>query len=99
MCLGCDSKDDVWKTEWYLPDFYLPDVDLYIEAKGWFKGSDRAKMLAVAKAHPDKQFKFLFQRDNWLDKKHKGRYSDWCIKHGFDYAIGEDIPDKWKEKG
>ena len=31
----------------YTPDFYIPETDIYIEAKGRFISSDRTKMLMV----------------------------------------------------
>lgn len=31
----------------YLPDFYLPDFDKYIEVKGWFSEKDKVKMKLV----------------------------------------------------
>ena len=31
----------------YVPDFYIPETDIYIEAKGRFIPSDRTKMLMV----------------------------------------------------
>ena len=37
------------KPKTYTPDFYLPEQDIYIEAKGFFSPSDRQKMLLVIK--------------------------------------------------
>lgn len=93
-CFDCGSTKEIYQTRWYLPDFYLPDVDVYIEAKGYFKPSDRKKMLAVIAAHPDKDIRMLFMNDNWINKDHKMRYSDWCIKHNIQYAF-KVIPEEW----
>lgn len=35
------------KTKHYLPDFFLPDRNLYIEVKGWWKNRDLNKMNQV----------------------------------------------------
>lgn len=35
----------------YTPDFFLPELNLYIEVKGWWKSSDHRKMEAVLKEH------------------------------------------------
>lgn len=69
---------------------------IYIETKGWFRPSDRTKMLAVKKCNPDADIRLVFQSDNWLTKAHKRRYSDWAKEHGFPYAIGS-VPKEWLE--
>lgn len=81
---------------------YLPDIVLvfpnghvrYIEVKGWYPPIDRAKMKAVKKCNPDLDIRMVFGADNKLHKTSKLRYSDWCKKHGFPYAIGK-IPSEW----
>lgn len=81
----------------YIPDFivYLSSGHkIYVEAKGYLRPSDRTKMIAVKKAHPDLDIRFFFAVDNKLYKNAKSRYSDWCIKHGFPYAVGT-IPKDW----
>ena len=78
----------------YTPDFFLPN-GVIIEAKGFFKPSDRRKMLAVQKAHPHLDIRFVFQRDNTLSKNSKTTYGGWCDKHGFPFCIFPDIPPSW----
>ena len=80
----------------YLPDLLL-DNGVIVEIKGWFKPSDRSKMRAVKKQHPDLDIRFLFQRDNTLSKKSKTTYTEWCKRHGFPCAVGR-IPDDWTTK-
>lgn len=47
------NEMDPFKYEWdgsvrkYFPDFYLPDMDLYIEVKGYERDRDRAKWSVV----------------------------------------------------
>ncbi len=78
----------------YIPDFVLPN-GIVVEAKGWFDSTDRTKMLRVKQANPTRDIRFIFMADNKLNKGSKMRYSDWCTKHGFLYAIGKSIPEGW----
>lgn len=82
------------KCHQYTPDVVLPN-GIHVEIKGRFTGEARTKMIAVKKCNPDVDIRFLFQRDDWCTKNHKMRYSEWCEKNGFDYAIGEVIPSEW----
>lgn len=43
------------KLSRYTPDFYLPDLNLFLEIKGHWWGDDKNKMKAVIKQHSDKQ--------------------------------------------
>lgn len=36
----------------YIPDFYLPDLDLYIEVKGYWTDRARHKMKDICKRYP-----------------------------------------------
>lgn len=86
-------------THTYTPDFILAN-GIIVEAKGLFQASDRTKHLAVKKQHPHLDIRFLFQRDERISKGSKTKYSTWCEKHGFKYAIGDKIPQEWiEEKG
>ena len=78
----------------YTPDFFLPN-GVIIECKGFFKPSDRRKMLAVKKQHPELDIRFVFQRNNTLSKNSKTSYGDWCDKHEFLWCIYPDIPPDW----
>ena len=80
---------------------------LIIEAKGFFKYADREKMLAVKECYPDLDIRMLFMNNGYIYKNKKGaprrtpestdmRYSDWCDKHGYPWAIS-DIPKEWYE--
>jgi hypothetical protein len=79
----------------YLPDFVVKDhyTDTYkvYETKGYFTGKDRVKILRVLASNPTLSFCLVFQRDNYLTKYKKSKYSDWCKKHGIDYCIGLDL--------
>ena len=79
----------------YTPDFFVGDI--IIEAKGFFKPSDRRKMLAIKKQYPDLDIRFIFQRNNTLSKHSKTTYGDWANKHGFPWCIHPNIPDSWMD--
>lgn len=95
---GIDIKYEELKLPYtlecvYTPDFQLPN-GIIIEAKGYFTPEDRAKMLRVQYQHPELDIRFVFQADNKIHPKSNTRYSDWCVKHGFKWAISR-IPDEW----
>lgn len=81
----------------YIPDFELPN-GIIIEAKGKFDGEMRRKMLAVKRAHPKKDIRFVFQRaNNTLNKRSKTQYWQWAEQNGFKWAEGSIPPAWWKE--
>lgn len=86
-CEDCGSTALV-RTGWYTPDFFL-ETGVIIETKGRFTAADRRKMLAVKRDHPDVNIVMLFMRDNKIHRNSKTYYSDWCMEHGYDFAIGE----------
>jgi len=45
--------DSIGKVHKYMPDFYVPELDVYYETKGWFRLRDQRKMAAVRIQHPD----------------------------------------------
>lgn len=92
VCLHCGSQDTAKETP-YLPDFRLAN-GIYVEAKGRFTSQDRTKMLAVKRDNPDLDLRMLFLQDNWLTHNKKQRYSDWCEKNGFPWAMNV-IPKSW----
>jgi hypothetical protein len=75
----------------YTPDFFLSN-GIIIEAKGRFTPKDRKIALAMKAA--ERPVKMVFQFNNKLSRKSKTRYSEWCEKHGIDYAIRQ-IPEDW----
>lgn len=80
------------KEHTYWCDFKVGEI--FIEVKGYFKGADRSKMLAVKQANPSVDIRFLFKSNNKINKNSKTRYSDWCDKHGFKYAF-VNVPKEW----
>jgi len=82
------------KEHTYTPDFQIKKNKLIIECKGLFSADDRRKMLLVTQQHPELDIRMLFQRDNYIRKNSKTKYSDWCIKNRIKFAIGL-IPAEW----
>lgn len=83
----------------YIPDLIVRGRDdsvMYIEGKGYFPYSERAKMIAVKAQHPDLDIRIVFYRDtpSSLGKGNKSKPSEWAEKHGFPWAIKE-IPPEW----
>lgn len=75
----------------YNPDFKLAK-NVFLETKGFFKDSDRRKILAVVRQHPDKKIIMFFQDSTVkLRKKGKMTYGEWCDKNGIDWFC-------WKTK-
>lgn len=95
-CKDCNGNH-VIRQRVYTPDFEFGTYGFFVEAKGYFKGTDRTKLLAVRESNPDLDLRILFLTDNKISKKSETRYSEWCEKHGFQYAF-KRIPDEWFER-
>jgi len=93
VCYECGSND-VRTIRRYTPDFIVNRGKTFIEAKGRLTSRDRNKMVSVKRSHPTVDVRMLFQRDGWVNRKTKQRYSDWCEKHNIAYAIGT-VPSDW----
>lgn len=80
----------------YIPDFSVgPSGDplrIIFEAKGRFTSFDRSKMLAVKAAHPDRDIRMVFMRDNFLYKGSKTRYTEWARNNGFKATVFPELP-------
>ena len=82
------------KPKTYTPDFKLPN-GIYVETKGRFLPSDRAKHLLIREQHPDLDIRFVFSNSRQkLSKKSKSTYADWCYKYDYEFADGT-IPWRW----
>lgn len=81
------------KTHKYIPDFILNN-GIIIEAKGRWTVHDRKKIVLVIEQNPGLDLRMLFQRDQFLNKGSKTRYSAWCEKRGIKWAV-TTIPDEW----
>jgi predicted nuclease of restriction endonuclease-like RecB superfamily len=95
FCCECGSRK-VAKKHKYTPDFVITRKDgtkLYVEAKGYFKSTDRSKMRAVLKSNPDLDIRMMFMSNGKIDED--TRYSDWCEKYGMQYVIGKEVPNQW----
>jgi hypothetical protein len=79
---------------------YTPDFDLgngvVLEVKGYFRATDRKKLLLVKAQHPDLDLRLVFQQaNNKIHKSSKTTYADWCKKHGFLYSTNGSVPHSW----
>lgn len=79
---------------------YTPDFDLgngvVLEVKGYFRATDRKKLLLVKAQHPDLDLRLVFQQaNNKIHKSSKTTYADWCKKYGFIYSDGGRVPHNW----
>lgn len=96
---GLSVRFEPFKLDYSIPGRYLPDFILengiIVEAKGYFDARSRAKMVAVKRAHPDLDIRFVFMKVNTKVRKGSdATYADWCKRYGFLYAEGT-IPLKW----
>jgi hypothetical protein len=78
----------------YYPDFVLKN-GIAIEVKGWFKPSDRAKMLRVKKQYPGLDVRLVLDSpDQFTTKTKTMTNAEWCEKHGFPWAK-RFVPARW----
>jgi len=83
------------KVRTYLPDFYIPDDDFYIEGKGYFHDSQERTRHLLIREQLGIDVKFVFgNSSNRIGKGSKMTYANWCDKHNFDYSDGRP-PKKW----
>ena len=92
QCTLCGAKE-AYVERSYTPDFFLPNGTI-IEVKGNFTSKDRKIAAAMKEQYPELNIVLLFDKDNWLNKNRKNRYSDWCKSKGIGYSIRE-IPEEW----
>ena len=101
---GVSFQYEKRRMTYELPRTYIPDFELMngiiIEAKGWFKPSDRTKMLEVKLAHPDADIRFVFQNPGLrIGGMKSATYAQWAERNGFPWAKGT-VPAEWTtEKG
>lgn len=68
-------------TKSYLPDFYLPITDEYVEIKGWMTAKSKTQLKRMAKYYPDVKIT-LVDKDKYL--KLERQYSD--LISGWEYS-------------
>jgi hypothetical protein len=84
------------KVRTYNPDWTIRR-DVYVETKGRFTASDRAKMVLVKRSNPNVVFYLLFQNSNvTLSKVSKTTYGQWCEKNNIEWADIKNIT-KWSK--
>lgn len=93
----CSNCGHTTKRGTYTPDFIIlrPNrIRLVVETKGRFTGTDREKHKRVKRDNPEEDIRFVFQRNQPIRKGSSTTYTDWCDKHGFQWAI-EKVPEEW----
>lgn len=93
FCIQCKTET-VYQLCQYTPDFYLPELEFYIEAKGRWQGTNRTMHRVIKSASPQHDIRFVFQYDNWLTDKRLDTYTSWCKKHGILASVGI-VPTSW----
>jgi len=80
----------------YTPDWSIDDTK-FLEVKGYFRASDRAKHLHIKEQHPEIEVMFIFgDANNKIHKNSKTTYADWCEKYNFRYTdVKKGIPKEW----
>jgi predicted nuclease of restriction endonuclease-like RecB superfamily len=78
----------------YNPDFLILDNGILIEAKGYFRPGDVAKMRAVKAQNPDLDIRFVFMSAHKRIPGQKQTHAEWATRHGFPWADAK-IPDDW----
>jgi hypothetical protein len=82
----------------YIPDFYLPEQDIFIEVKGRLQTSDRVKHQLLKEQHPDADIRFVFgNARNKIRKGSKTTYGEWADKFGIPWSDGK-VPKEWIKK-
>lgn len=53
-----------FKEYWhnYVPDLYVPSMDVYVEVKGRYPDTDRIKMRLVVEQNPSKKIYFIHDK-------------------------------------
>lgn len=95
----CKHCGEVLFQATYTPDFILHGgLPILVEAKGRFTSSDRSKYLKVKRDNPTVDLRFVFQRNLPLRKGTTVRNSDWARQYGFQFSVGELVPQAWIEE-
>jgi DNA-directed RNA polymerase subunit RPC12/RpoP len=95
LCSDCGSKF-VYKNRYYVPDFYIVDLDFYVEIKGRLTSKDRTKYKDVVLHNNERDLRFIILANNKLSKQSTTRYGDWMESEGLVYAIGGILPTSWE---
>src|ERR1700752_1667671 len=81
----------------YNPDFRLLKSGILIETKGLLDRESKRTMVAVKKAHPQLDIRFLFMQADKKVPGSKQTHGEWARKNGFPFAEGT-IPQEWLEE-
>lgn len=94
------------KLKWHSEHIYTPDFvittrsrkKIVIEAKGFFRPSDRMKIRAIKEQHPDIDLRFVFENPHrTISKKSSTTYARWCEKKDIPWARYK-VPQEWLDE-
>ena len=85
----------------YLPDFYLPVTDQWVEVKGFLDAKSKSKIRKFKQFYPDE-----FNNMVLVIRKEKGKAYDWLVKLGVTNFISydelvktyKDVIPNWEQK-
>ena len=84
------------KKRTYIPDFYIPSADFFVEGKGYFHDSHERTRHLLIRDQLDVDVRFIFQNpNNRLTKGSKTTYADWCERYKFEYCGISNIAHDW----
>lgn len=82
------------KQRGYTPDVILPN-GIALELKGWFKPTDRTKLIDVQAAYPALDLRLVLASPfQTIGRNSKTTQAEWCDAHGFPWANNE-VPAAW----
>ena len=92
-----ESTKISYQTEhFYTPDFFLPNKNIYLEAKGYWRPEDRRKIRTIRKQHPDIDLRMVFQNPyQTISKKSKTTYAQYCERHKILWGSYHELPLEW----
>lgn len=86
-------KVDITKTASFSPDFYIPELDIYVEAKGRLWSDRRMTYQAMAKAGLLDKVIFVFYKNNRVPGLKKTALQ-WADKFGIKAIISDKLTQK-----
>ena len=96
VCMECKGTRQIMRLTKYTPDFKIRSATgTVIETKGNLTARNRAAMIAFIQQYPGIRYRVLFQRDNYLTKGSKTRYTKWGRDHSIICAVGDTPPKDW----
>ena len=95
-CANC-GHNEYHESHKYLPDFYIPKYDLYLEAKGYMVGGASVRKKMKALIDQGERIVMLFQSPYLkISKGSKTTYAQWAERSGIPWLSVKD--NEWTSK-